>query len=69
MGRAIDMENNIDKHEKRIYKLEGAVEEMIEILDSIRYKMKIIEKQNEKESNNVKKKANAKRAKSNSSGK
>ena len=69
MGRAIDMENSIDKHETRIYKLEGAVEEMIDILDSIRYKMKIIEKQNEKETNNVKKKANAKRAKSNSSAK
>ena len=36
MGRAIDMENNLEKHEVRIKKLEGAVSELIEIVDSIR---------------------------------
>jgi len=63
MGRAIDMENNLEKHEVRIKKLEGAVSELIEIVDSIR---QINSEQTfvDKGSKNVKKKkTNNKRAK------
>ena len=67
MGRAIDMENNIDKHEQRIFKLEGAVEEMIQIVENIRKNFKKIQasqsKKHNKRSTDVKKKTNSKRTK------
>ena len=67
MGRAIDMENNIDKHERRIFKLEGAVEEMIQLVENIRINFKKIQasqsKEHNKRSTDVKKKANNKGAK------
>ena len=73
MGRAIDMENNIEKHERRIFKLEGAVEEMIQLLESIRVKFEKIQasqsKKHNKRSTDVKEKANNKGTKSNSPGK
>jgi hypothetical protein len=63
MGRAIEVDNKLDKHEKRIFKLEGAVTEMIDILENIRANMKIVEKNQKKRSADVKKKANNKRTK------
>ena len=70
MGRAIDMENSIEKQEKRIFKLEGAVEEMIQLLENIRANFEKIQasqcKKHNKRSTDVKKKADTKRAKSNS---
>ena len=67
MGRAIDMENNIEKHERRIFKLEGAVEEMIQIVENIRKNFKKIQasqsKEHNKRSTEVKKKTNNKRTK------
>ena len=61
MGRAIDMENNISAQGKRIGKLEGAVEEILEILD------RLIKLTGEGEPNGKKKKTNSKRGKSSSS--
>jgi hypothetical protein len=73
MGRAIDMENNIEKHEKRIFKLEGAVEEMIQLVENIRVNFEKIQasqnKEHNKRSTDVKKKANNKGTKSKGSGK
>ena len=60
MGRAIDMENNIQKHGQRISKVEGAVEDMIGLLESLRKKVEILGK---KGSSNVKEKTNNKRTK------
>ena len=60
MGRAIDMENDLQKHEQRLSKLEGAVEEVIGLLNSI---MKEIGETENKGSSNVKKKTNNKRTK------
>ena len=63
MGRAIDMENSIQKHETRIKKLEGAVSELIDILETMR---KVNSEQtfvNEGGKNGKKKKTNNKRAK------
>ena len=60
MGRAIDMENDLQKHEQRLSKLEGAVEDMIGLLESLRKKVEI---SGNKGSSNVKKKTNNKRTK------
>ena len=60
MGRAIDMENDIQRHGQRLSKLEGAVEEVIGLLNSI---MKEIGETENKGSSNVKKKTNNKRTK------
>lgn len=59
MGRAIDMENNISAQGTRIGKLEGAVEEILEIIDRL---MKLTGG----EPNGKKKKTNSKRGKSSS---
>ena len=61
MGRAIDVDNKIDKQETRIFKLEGAVSEMIDILENIRINIEKVEKNQKKRSADVKKKANNKR--------
>ena len=61
MGRAIDVDNKLDKQEIRINKLEGAVSEIIDILEAMRQtnSEKIIV--NEESKNGKKKKANNKR--------
>ena len=58
MGRAIDVDNKIDKQETRIFKLEGAVSEMIDILENIRKNMDKMSEINKKRSADVKKKTN-----------
>ena len=63
MGRAIDVDNKIDKQETRIFKLEGAVSEMIDILENIRKNVDKMSEINKKRSTDVKKKANNKRTK------
>tara|TARA_R100000808_G_scaffold14059_1_gene33565 strand:+ start:1714 stop:1905 length:192 start_codon:yes stop_codon:yes gene_type:complete len=63
MGRAIDMEANIEKQGVRLFKLEGAVEEMIQLLESIRIKVDEVSDLQKKRSEDVKKKANNKRTK------
>ena len=69
MGRAIDMENSIEKQEKRIWKLEGAVDEMIQLLENLRINVEKISKQQKQRSEDVKKSSNKKRTSSNSNGK
>ena len=62
MGRAIDMENNLEKHETRIKKLEGAVSELIDIVDNMRQVNSVKTFVNKGSKNAKKKKANNKRA-------
>lgn len=61
MGRAIEVNNKLDKQERRIWKLEGAVAEMIDVLENIRKNVDKIGELNKKRSTDVKKKANNKR--------
>ena len=61
MGRAIEVNNKLDKQERRIWKLEGAVAEMIDVLENIRINIEKVEKNQKKRSADVKKKANNKR--------
>ena len=61
MGRAIDVDNKIEKQERRVFKLEGAVAEMIDVLENIRKNVDKIGELNKKRSTDVKKKANNKR--------
>ena len=69
MGRAIDMEKNLEKHEIRIKKLEGVVSELIDIVEKMRKVNSVKTFVNEEGKNVKKKKANNKRTKSVSSGK
>ena len=61
MGRAIEVNNKLDKQERRIWKLEGAVAEMIDVLEKNRKNVDKIGELNKKRSTDVKKKANNKR--------
>ena len=63
MGRAIEVNNKLDKQERRIWKLEGAVAEMIDVLENIRKNVDKMSEINKKRSADVKKKTNNKRAK------
>ena len=63
MGRAIDVDNKLDKQEIRINKLEGAVSEIIDILEAMRQTNSEKIFVNEESNNCKKKKANNKRTK------
>ncbi len=63
MGRAIDVDNKLDKQEIRINKLEGAVSEIIDILEAMRQTNSEKIFVNEESKNGKKKKANNKRTK------